>query len=255
MSYRIAEAAALVGVPTTTLRYYEDIGLVAGPSRDPNGYRTYGDDDVARLRFVATAKSLGIPLAEVRELAAAQDVEDCTTVAHQMVEAVARRITDTQRRIGELAALAAQLQQVSARLAEAPDAGPCGPDCPCLTASLDASGVREGEHRHVPLVLASDARDTSIACTLNAGGMPERVADWQHVLARAERREPLDGGVAVVFPLDAALASELAGLAAAEHTCCRFFDFTLRVATTEIRLEVRAPADAADVVTALFGAA
>src|SRR4051812_24884649 len=181
MRYRIGEAAALLGVPATTLRYYEDIGLVAGLARDPNGYRTYGDDDVARLRFVTSAKDLGIPLAEVRELADAQQVEDCSTVAHQVVEAVSRRLSDTQRRIAELMALAAQLQRAAARLAEeAPTAGPCGPACPCLTASLDAPPGSDDGRRPLPLVLAadgaanamtwppSDGDAAAIACSLDA---------------------------------------------------------------------------------------
>lgn len=40
MSYRIAEAAALVGVPASTLRYYEDIGLIEQLTRGENGYRS-----------------------------------------------------------------------------------------------------------------------------------------------------------------------------------------------------------------------
>jgi len=108
MSYRIAEAASLVGVAPTTLRYYEDIGLLAAPARGSNGYRAYDEDDVARLRFVTAVKNLGIPLSDVRELVAAYGVEDCSTVAHHVVETVAARLTETQERIGELVALAAQ---------------------------------------------------------------------------------------------------------------------------------------------------
>ena len=124
MSYRIAEVAELVGVPATTLRYYEDIGLVDQPVRGGNGYRYYDDADLARLRFITATKNLGIPLADVAELVKAYDVEDCSTVAHHVVEMVAARLAETQTRIGELVALAAQLQTVSARLADAPTSGP-----------------------------------------------------------------------------------------------------------------------------------
>src|SRR4051812_48022427 len=61
MSYRIAEVAELVGVPATTLRYYEDMGLVDQPARSGNGYRCYDDADLARLRFITATKNLGIP--------------------------------------------------------------------------------------------------------------------------------------------------------------------------------------------------
>ena len=62
-------------------------------------------------------------MADVAELVTAYDVEDCSTVAHQVVELVAVRLAETQTRIGELVALAAQLQTVSARLADSPDLG------------------------------------------------------------------------------------------------------------------------------------
>ena len=110
MTYRIAEAADLVGVPATTLRYYEDIGLMPAPGRRANGYRVYEERDLARLRFISATKNLGIPLADVKALAAAYDVEDCSSVAHQVVELVAARLAETQDRIGELVALAGQLQ-------------------------------------------------------------------------------------------------------------------------------------------------
>ena len=112
MSYRIAEAADVVGVPATTLRYYEDIGLMPAPGRTPNGYRVYDEGDLARLRFITATKNLGIPLADVKALAAAYDVDDCSSVAHQVVEMVAERLAETQSRIGELVALAVQLQDV-----------------------------------------------------------------------------------------------------------------------------------------------
>ncbi|HZG94637.1 MAG TPA: MerR family transcriptional regulator [Mycobacteriales bacterium] len=135
--YRIAEVAELVGVPATALRYYEDIGLVA-PPRGPNGYRRYDDRDVARLRFVAAAKSLGIPLDDVRQLAAAYDVEDCATVAHQVVELVTARLADTRGRLAASVALVHGLQEVLDRLAAAPTAGPCGDDCPCVAVAPTA---------------------------------------------------------------------------------------------------------------------
>ena len=50
-----------------------------------------------------------------------------------------------------------------------------------------------------------------------------------------------------------AMPYELARLAAAEQECCSFFDFTVRLASGRTALEVRAPADAQDVVASLFG--
>lgn len=264
MTYRISDAARLVGIPATTLRYYEDIGLVERPARGGNGYRAYDADDVARLRFITAAKSLGIPLADVADLVRAYDVEDCSTVAHQVVEAVELRLAEAQARVAELVALAAQLQDVAARLRTAPAAGPCGEGCPCSAAGAEPAVDRR---TLVPLTArpagpdalvmahATDGAGPAIACSLDAASTADRVEQWRALLASAVRREPLAGGVAVVLPTSAPLAAEAARLAAAEQACCAFFTFDLRLTTGEVRLEVRAPDDAADVVAALFGTA
>jgi DNA-binding transcriptional MerR regulator len=287
MSYRIAEAAGLLGVAPTTLRYYEDIGLVDKPSRGSNGYRAYDEDDLARLRFVTAVKNLGIPLSDVRELVEAYGVEDCSTVAHHVVEMVTTRLAETQDRIGELVALAAQLQTVAARLADAPAGTPCGDGCPCATAATgplpdgrtlvpltrrpdrptsdrpagggappEAGAARVVEPRPGPTGGETDpgVTGTPVACSLTAAEVPGRVTDWQALTARAVHREQIDGGTALTFAADAGLAAEVARLAAAEQECCEFFDFTVRLTTGQVRLEVRAPADAVDVVTAMFGA-
>ena len=252
MSYRIAEAADVVGVPATTLRYYEDIGLMPAPGRTPNGYRVYDEGDLARLRFITATKNLGIPLADVKALAAAYDVDDCSSVAHQVVEMVAERLSETQSRIGELVALAAQLQDVSARLAAAPTGGSCGDDCPCTTVTMEPGRTAR---TFVPLTLrpVHDDAPEPIACSLPPGAVPDRVTDWQGVVARATDRQPVDGGVSLTFPSDDDLAAQIAGLAAAEQRCCPFFTFTVRLTTGQLRLDVQAPADAADVVAAMFG--
>ncbi len=62
---RLAEQAA---VSTDTLRYYEKQGLLDAPARQANGYRRYDDADLARVRFVRSAQSLGFTLAEIREV-------------------------------------------------------------------------------------------------------------------------------------------------------------------------------------------
>lgn len=254
MTYRIAEVAELVGVPATTLRYYEDIGLVDAPTRGANGYRTYTDTDVQRLRFVTATKNIGIPLSDVAELVKAYDVEDCSVVAHQVVEMVAERLAETQARIGELVALAADLQTVAARLAVAPSAGPCGPQCPCATAAATSTTPTRTfvELTRGP-TLPAEPQGTPIACSLDSADVPGRVVDWQALLPRATSREPITGGVALNFDASPELAADVARLAAAEQDCCGFFTFTVRLSTGQVRLEVQAPPEAADVVAAMFG--
>jgi len=68
MTLRIRDAAQTVGLTTDTLRYYEKINLVPRPERGVGGQRTYGEKDLARLRFVTRAQALGFTLEEIRQL-------------------------------------------------------------------------------------------------------------------------------------------------------------------------------------------
>ena len=56
-----------------TVRFYEQEGLLAAPSRTASGYRKFAEAEVARLAFVKRAKSLGFSLKEIRELLVFQD--------------------------------------------------------------------------------------------------------------------------------------------------------------------------------------
>jgi len=62
---RIGQLADETGVTTKTIRYYEEIGLLPAPARQPSGYRRYAGADVDRLDFVAKAKALGLSLEEI----------------------------------------------------------------------------------------------------------------------------------------------------------------------------------------------
>jgi hypothetical protein len=80
------------------------------------------------------------------------------------------------------------------------------------------------------------------------------VNDWRGLVAHAVERAEIDGGVRLRFAPDAAIATRVATLAAAEQSCCAFFEFTVRIAARGTELEVRAPIDAQGLIAALFTA-
>ncbi len=95
--------------------------------------------------------------------------------------------------------------------------------------------------------------EAAIACTLSPGELSDRIDDWQAILTHVTHREPTpDGGLRLHFhpavPLD-----ELTRLACAEQTCCAFFAFAITIDHRGVALEVRAPEDARELVTAMFG--
>ena len=63
----ISDAASRTGLPVKTIRYYEEIGLVA-PGRSANGYRAFGETDLHKLAFVGRARALGFSVRECRDL-------------------------------------------------------------------------------------------------------------------------------------------------------------------------------------------
>jgi DNA-binding transcriptional MerR regulator len=74
-AYRIGEVAALAGVTTRTIRYYEQLGLLgAQPARAKGSHRLYGEADVARLRELIRLRDLlGLSLEELTALAEAEE--------------------------------------------------------------------------------------------------------------------------------------------------------------------------------------
>jgi DNA-binding transcriptional MerR regulator len=67
-SYTIKEAAALTGLPASTLRYYESIGVIEPISRGASSkHRVYDEDDLDQLMWVACLAATGLSIGEMRQ--------------------------------------------------------------------------------------------------------------------------------------------------------------------------------------------
>jgi DNA-binding transcriptional MerR regulator len=246
---RIAEVAARTGVPATTLRYYEEIGLLAPAGRSVNGYREYADRDLERLAFITRAKQLDLSLDELRELVGAWD-EDCGQVHHRMTAMIACRLEQTQARIIDLVALTGQLQAAVARLARTPIAeGACSEDCACMATHTTVTKLSS-----IPTSRDAAGNESNpVACTLDSEKAHDRIADWQKLIAKATGKQAIGDGIALSFEHDVALATEIAQLAAKEVACCSFFRFNVAIDGSSVRLEVGGPTEARHVITSVFG--
>lgn len=123
---QIGEVGRMVGVDPPTIRFYESEGVLPEPARTASGYRNYTLADLDRLRFVALARSLGLPLDDIREILALRDrgVAPCgyvRSVIDRQAEAIEQRIGELQRLSGEMR----RLQQVAGALPDAPADGDC----------------------------------------------------------------------------------------------------------------------------------
>jgi DNA-binding transcriptional MerR regulator len=66
-SYTIKEAAALTGLPASTLRYYETIGVISPISRGASSkHRVYDESNLDQLMWVACLAATGMSVADMR---------------------------------------------------------------------------------------------------------------------------------------------------------------------------------------------
>jgi MerR family transcriptional regulator, copper efflux regulator len=142
MSFTIGQVAQAADVNVQTIRYYERRGLFPSPARTRSGYRQYGEDAVARLRFIKHAQELGFSLKEIQELLGlrVRHVAACGPIerkTRQKIEVVHRKIEDLQR-----------MKRTLERLAAACAARQPTEDCPILEALEDDSSkddLRKGK--------------------------------------------------------------------------------------------------------------
>ncbi len=65
---KIGAFAKLVNTNLRTLRYYEELGLLAPAERSEGGFRYYRPTDVNRVRLIWQLQKLGLPLEQIAEL-------------------------------------------------------------------------------------------------------------------------------------------------------------------------------------------
>ncbi len=117
----IGEAARLAGLNPKTIRFYEEIGLIAPTGRTTSGYRLFDDEAVSRLGFIKKAQALGFTLTEIGEILALRD-GGAMPCDHVEVE-VTRKVAAIEERIAELARLKASLEALLERWKEAEASG------------------------------------------------------------------------------------------------------------------------------------
>ena len=116
----VGQLAALAGVRTDTIRYYERTGLLPAPRRTGGVHRRYEADAADRLLFIRGAQRLGLRLAEIRELLAFRDTGVC---ACEPAEGMLRR------HVAEIDAEMTRLARLRSQMLGMLDVMP-GPDCP-----------------------------------------------------------------------------------------------------------------------------
>ncbi|NMM95452.1 MerR family transcriptional regulator [Bifidobacterium sp. DSM 109960] len=67
MGYGIREVAERFGMQTSTLRYYEEQGLLTDVPRNANGQREYEERHISRLKAICCFKNAGMTIDDLRK--------------------------------------------------------------------------------------------------------------------------------------------------------------------------------------------
>ena len=106
----ISKAAESSGISAKMIRYYETVGLIRPVRRTANGYRDYGEQDVAILKFVQRSRALGFPVKDIADLLALWRHRSRSSAK---VKAIASgHIGEIDRRIAELESIKATLSKL-----------------------------------------------------------------------------------------------------------------------------------------------
>ncbi|VVM05575.1 Mercuric resistance operon regulatory protein [Methylacidimicrobium cyclopophantes] len=129
----IGAFAKAAGVNVETIRFYQRKGLLSEPPKPYGAIRRYGEEDLARLRFIKSAQGLGFSLAEIGELLRLEDGTQCDE-AKSLAESKLREVRNKRRTLqkieGVLSALVSACRNRPAKIT-----------CP-LIASLQEGAAR-----------------------------------------------------------------------------------------------------------------
>ena len=66
-TYTIKDAAKLMNVPPSTIRYYDKEGLIPSIKRKETGYRIFTEEALSALKIIDCLKKTGMPIKDIRQ--------------------------------------------------------------------------------------------------------------------------------------------------------------------------------------------
>jgi MerR family mercuric resistance operon transcriptional regulator len=125
----IGRLAVAAGVNVETVRFYQRSGLIDEPTRPHSGYRTYGDEDIRRIRFIKRAQLLGFTLDEISSLLRLEVSLACSSTR----DLAARKLAMVESKLTDLQAMKVALEGMVAQC----DSERLSDGCPIIQALID----------------------------------------------------------------------------------------------------------------------
>ena len=112
----VSELARHAGISAKAIRFYESAGALPVASRRTNGYRSYSNDDLCRLRLIVSLRGMGLPLADSGRLASLCVADKCDVMAIELLDLVRDRRVAVAAQRRELDHLERELAAVESAL-------------------------------------------------------------------------------------------------------------------------------------------
>lgn len=122
---RVGELARQVGKTTRTLRFYEELDLLAPTQRTPGGFRLYHPDTLIRIRWIERLQDLGFSLNDIRVFLESFRGESHGPAAmDQLRRFYAEKLNETREAVARLKSLEADLEHSLTYLEECQSCAP-----------------------------------------------------------------------------------------------------------------------------------
>ena len=141
---KVSELAQRAGIAASAVRWYESAGIIPAATRQPNGYREFADEDLARLRIVVSLRRLGLGPEDAGRIA--RLCMEHGTVDRDLAPLLAEQRAQIARQRDELDRLDAELID--------------------LEETITAAGRARGQGREHPM--SEDAIRVLFVCTGNS---------------------------------------------------------------------------------------
>lgn len=132
--YTISQLASAAEIPTTTLRYYERVGLIEAEDRSAGNYRLYTDDSLRKVKFIRAAQGIGFTLDDIRILLSTEGgvLPQCREV-QPIIE---QRLADVDQKLRDLRDVQQVLQSALKKCRRSKMSEPC-----CVIREIDRAST------------------------------------------------------------------------------------------------------------------
>lgn len=97
--YTIGQVSDILGIPSSTVRYYETKGLLPGIDRTEGGIRIFTDEDLDWMKLIGHLKMSGMTIGEIREFTdlyqkGDETIEERRALVHRRREEIEHQLAE-----------------------------------------------------------------------------------------------------------------------------------------------------------------